>query len=68
MLKNISNLGNTLNREEQKNITGGFGPQDRDGRDCRYPYCVNNFGRCTHNIHGCGSGAGGNDDDIITGW
>ncbi|WP_272151300.1 hypothetical protein [Tenacibaculum aiptasiae] len=66
MKKTILNLGRALHKAEQKNVKGGFGIVDRDGRDCRYPYCLNNFGRCVHNIHGCGSGAGGEDGDILT--
>ena len=39
MLKNISNLGKTLSREEQKTINGGiplgWGSQCRRNSDCR---------------------------------
>ncbi|WP_299106589.1 hypothetical protein [uncultured Tenacibaculum sp.] len=69
MKKTILNLGRALHTVEQKNVKGGqmqIGIVDRDGRDCRYPYCLNNFGRCVHSIHGCSSGAGGNDGDITT--
>lgn len=51
MLKNISNLGKTLNKADQKLITGGQLPGGI-GEDCLptcgFQQCLNNHGRCVH--------------------
>lgn len=67
MKKSILNIGKSLNKMEQKAISGGtfsnvpqisipghdpdcpnpWVPCDGDGRDCRAPFHVNSFGRCT---------------------
>ena len=63
-MKNLKNLGKTLNKQEQIQINGGcfvLDPNglcedfpfleecniDAEGRDCRFPFFVNSFGRCT---------------------
>ena len=53
MLKNISNLGKTLNKVEQKSISGGrFNISQDDG--CHWAaQCLNQWGRCA-SVMGCG--------------
>ncbi len=49
MLKNISNLGRSINKTEQQAIHGGKLPIGDDDNGC-YPgvQCINQWGRCTH--------------------
>ena len=56
MQRKIETIGKVLGKSEQKGIAGGwyyrdcpnvFVPCDSQGRDCRPPFYVNAFGRCT---------------------
>lgn len=62
MKSQILNIGKSLSKMEQKTIAGGLSPQfgghypdcpnvwipcDGGGADCRFPFHVNQFGRCT---------------------
>ena len=47
-MKNLKNLGTVLNKKELKSINGSWGGNPT----CMAPYCVNQFGRCAHEIHG----------------
>ena len=48
MLKNISNLGKTLSKTEQKTISGGKLEQDLCLPTCGFMTCLNSHGRCAH--------------------
>ncbi len=57
MTEKFKSLGKLISKQDQKTINGSFNNGnpfveiDRDGRECRFPYYVNSFGRCAYNYN-----------------